>query len=127
MGRKKQNIWSIDDYSEEVITIRNKIITELYNTNFIQNYTRQIWEFETEEDYLDTIQFMFEFMLQIEPKRLISFYKKEGINGVRRFAAGLIVRNLRSETSPLYYKLFKNRKNEITFDNNINYDYDDDF
>ena len=94
---------------------REQIINELYNTKFVENYCFQLATSDDKEDIEDIIQEIWLIISEISEDRLINLYKKgKGINGVRRFVAGIISRQIRSTTS-LIHKKYRIIKNKIEY------------
>lgn len=80
-----------------------QIITELYNTHFVENYARKFCGEADMVNYEDIIQELYLLICEKE-EAITKAYKKGGINAVRRYASGLITRQLRSTRSSTYRK-----------------------
>lgn len=92
---------------------KNEIITELYNTNFVQKYCQQIFKNTQDIPIEDVIQHIFLQVLEIDEKKLIEIYNKKGINGIRQFVSGIINRQCNSTRSSLYYTYIKKNVKNI--------------
>lgn len=91
---------------------KNQIITELYNTNFVQKYCREIFKNTKDIPIEDVCQHIFLQVLEMDEKKLIEIYEKKGINGIRQIVSGIINRQCNSTRSSLYYiYVKKNVKN----------------
>lgn len=95
---------------------KNEIITELYNTNFVQKYCREIFKNTKDIPIEDVIQHIFLQVLEIDEQKLIDIYEKKGINGIRQFASGIINRQCNSVRSSLYYTYIKKNVKNIMID-----------
>lgn len=92
---------------------KNEIITELYNTNFVQKYCREIFKNTKDIPIEDVIQHIFLQVLEIDEQKLIDIYEKKGINGIRQFVSGIINRQTNSVRSSLYYLYVKKNVKNI--------------
>lgn len=92
---------------------KNQIITELYNTNFVDKYCRQIFKNTNEIDIEDVIQHCYLQICEIDEQKLIDIYNKKGINGIRQFVSGIINRQCNSVRSSLYYTYVKKNVKNI--------------
>lgn len=91
---------------------KQQILDELYKTEFIQKYTRQLLK---QQDLLeDAIQEVWAIVCSVEEERLQGWYKEDGINGVRRYVSGVINRTVNSDTSSFYLKYIKRSLANIT-------------
>lgn len=92
---------------------RDKILEELYATEFVEKYAREKC---LQQEYLDDyIQECWAIICQIPEKKLQELYMQENdINGVRRYVAGIICRTVASQTSEAYYKLIKRDCKNLT-------------
>ena len=68
----------------------NQIVEELISTGFVKNYVRKRCVNKPGID--DIIQDT--YLILLESKELKRIYDEQGINGVRRFAAGVIFRSI---------------------------------
>lgn len=85
---------------------REQILQELYDTQFVQRYTMEkCKQRDYYDDYLGEVWLI---ICQIPEERLVKLYEEgDGINGVRRFVAGIICRTVASQTTEPYYRLIK--------------------
>lgn len=92
---------------------RDEILKELHDTEFVEKYTREKLK---QQEYLDDyIQEVWLILCQLPEEKLQELYAQEGtINGVRRFAAGVICRTVASQTSDAYYRLVKRDVRNLT-------------
>lgn len=104
---------------------KEQILNELYLCEFVEKYTREKLK---QQEYLeDYIQEVWLILCQIPEEKLQKLYTQENtINGVRRFAAGVICRTVASQTSDAYYRLVKrdvrNLTRKIANDSKMKYD-----
>lgn len=109
---------------------KNEIITELYNTEFIQKYCRKIFKNTQDIDIEDVIQHCWLQILETDDQRLIDIYNKKGLNGVRQFVSGIISRQVNSTRSSLYYLYIKKNVKNIMIhriNNNENWSEDNEW
>ena len=98
----------------------DKIITELYETNFVQQYTHEKLLSQADyDDYLGQVWLAIIEWIHRNEEKTIELYKEGGINSVRKVCSGIICRTCRSVTSPAYVLITKkNIKNiQIKRDN----------
>ena len=95
---------------------RDEILVELYNTQFVENYAKKFVKGNDIENLEDEIQELYLIAAEIPEERLISMYRADGINGVRRFMAGVIHRQMNSTTSLIHSKYRKHKINTFTTD-----------
>lgn len=92
---------------------KEKIIKELIETQFVENYCRQKLtnkEIEIEE----AIQHIYLIICEIEEEKLINWYSEGGINKIRQVVSGIISRQLNSTNSEFFYTyVLKNPDNII--------------
>lgn len=81
---------------------RNEIITELYKTQFVEKYAAMFMSEADRINKQDIIQDLYLMVCELNPERLCAIYDSGKINGVRRFVAGLIIRQMRSDHSEIY-------------------------
>lgn len=104
---------------------KDEILQELHDCEFVEKYSREKCK---QQEYLeDYIQEVWLILCQIPEERLIKLYEQDNsINGVRRFAAGVICRTVASQTSDAYYRLVKrdarNLTRKITNDKKMKFD-----
>ena len=78
---------------------------ELYESNFIPNYLRQL-SHPTDEQFLsDLEQDIWVIVCSLSDEKLINIYNGN-LNNLRRYVAGIIHRQLKS-TSSSYYRTYK--------------------
>lgn len=95
---------------------KNEILEQLYRTQFIDNYTKTFCKANDVENLEDEIQEIYLIACQIPEERLIKMYEDNGINGVRRYMAGVICRQMNSNTSLIHSKYRKHKTNTYTTD-----------
>ena len=95
---------------------RDEILVELYNTQFVENYAKKFVKGNDIEFLEDEIQELYLIAAEIPEERIISMYRADGINGVRRFMAGVIHRQMNSTTSLIHSKYRKHKINTFTTD-----------
>ena len=95
---------------------RQRILVELYDTQFIDNFTKTFCKANDVENLQDEIQEIYLIACEIPEERLYKMYEEDGINGVRRFLAGVIHRQMNSTTSMLHSKYRKRMANTYTTD-----------
>ena len=83
-----------------------QIITELYNTHFVENYARKFCGEADMVNYEDIVQELYLKICEVPAATLQAAYAKGGINAVRRYVSGLITRQLRSTRSNTIYKKY---------------------
>lgn len=83
---------------------RNDIITELYKTQFVEKYAAMFMGEADRINKPDIIQDLYLMVCELNPEKLCAIYESGQINSVRRFVAGLIVRQMRSNHSAIYKK-----------------------
>lgn len=81
------------------------ILTELYNTHFVENYARKFCGVADMQYYDDIVQELY-LLLCEKSDTIQAAYSKGGINAVRRYASGLITRQLRSTRSNSIYQKY---------------------
>lgn len=68
----------------------NEIVEELINTGFVKNYIRKrCIGWDTQEDVEQDV-----YVILLEYPLLNELYKKGGINKIRQFASGVIIRHI---------------------------------
>lgn len=92
---------------------KNDILIELYNTNFVEKYTRQVFKNTQDIDIQDVCQHCWLQICEIDEQKLIEIYEKKGINGIRQFVSGIINRQCNSVRSSLYYLYIKKNVKNI--------------
>ena len=80
-----------------------QIITELYKTHFVENYARKFCGEADMVNYEDIVQELYLLICETPKETIQAAYRKGGINAVRRYASGLITRQLRSTRSNTIY------------------------
>lgn len=103
---------------------KTEIVQELYDTEFVQKYSPQ---FVMQKDLTDDfIQEVWLEIMEIPEDKLKAMYEADGINGVRKYVSGLIIRTLKSDTSRAHYKLVRydarNISKKIINDPKVRYD-----
>ena len=84
---------------------KTEIVQELYDTEFVQKYSPQ---FVMQKDLTDDfIQEVWLEIMEIPEEKLKAMYEADGINGVRKYVSGLIIRTCKSDTSRAHYKLVR--------------------
>ena len=85
-------------------TKKNKILEELYETGFVQNYSKSIAKEIDWNDIQDITQEIWCQICNLDEDKLMRLYEEDNINGVKKYVAGLVCRQLRSSTSTVYKK-----------------------
>lgn len=83
---------------------RNEILTELVRTHFIENYARRFCGIADLVYYDDIIGELYLIVAELPAQLIIDLYNGCGINCVRRYVAGIIVRQMQSTRSRVYHK-----------------------
>lgn len=89
---------------------KEEIINELYNTQFVENYTKRLLK---QQEFLeDAIAEVWLMIAEIPEERFQQLYEERGIDKVRQFVGGIINRQINSKNSKFYYTYIKkNTKN----------------
>lgn len=95
---------------------KNEILEELYETNFVDKYCRQIFKNVQDIPIEDVCQHCWLQICEVDEEKLIEIYNKKGINGVRQFVSGIINRQTNSTRSSLYYIYIKKNVRNIMID-----------
>lgn len=103
---------------------RDDILQELFETEFVEKYTRQLcMRPDLLEDYVQEVWLL---IAELPEDKLQEMYQIDGINTIRRYVSGVINRTVRSKTSAAYYKLIKRgietMQRKMTADNEIKFD-----
>lgn len=88
---------------------REEIIEELIATEFVEKYAYQLAKSNDADCIEDGIQDIWVVICSLPEKRLQELYysdRRNHINGVRRYVAGVIYRTICSKTSA-YYRTYK--------------------
>ncbi len=91
-----------------------EIITEIYNSRFIERYS---WQFMKNAEMInreDIIQEIYLMLCEVEGGRLCGIYEGGGMNAVMRYVSGLVVRQLRSDNSKVYWKYTLRTQRELS-------------
>ena len=90
----------------------NKIIEDIHKRKIVEQICFQVGRGEDPDNIKDLIQDVYLALLEKPKKQIISMYEKNELNF---FLASIIVRQIRSSTSPYYrkYKKFRNRSKPI--------------
>lgn len=86
------------------------IIIELYDTNFVRNFTAQQLTNRDVIELDDAVQHCWVEIIQWLRKneqKSFEIYEKKGINGIRQIASGIITRQCKSTSSSLFYSYIK--------------------
>lgn len=92
---------------------RNQIITELYKTGFVENYIRKI---ANNEDWANIDDYICEIWLmicEVPQQDIVDKYNDCGINCLRQYISGIIVRQIHSENSVIYRQYKRHRRKNI--------------
>lgn len=104
---------------------KEKIINELIETNFVENYCRQKLT-NKEIDIEEAIQHIYLIICEIEEEKLIQWYSEGGINKIRQVVSGIISRQLNSTNSEFFYTyVLKNPDNILQKRLKSKYEYYD--
>lgn len=88
---------------------KQQIIKELYETQFVENYLKTFVRANDIDHVSDEIQEIYLIVCQMDEERLTALYSNGGINGVRRFVAGVISRQMKSTTSRIH-QIYRKRQ-----------------
>lgn len=83
---------------------KNEIISELYATRFVENYTRKIASGIDLAIFQDIIGEIYLKICELPEKVITEIYNGCGINCFRRYVSGLIYRQVKSSNSTIYWK-----------------------
>lgn len=83
---------------------RNGIVIELYNTHFVENFAFKYMGRADRLNMEDIVQELYLTICEADHNKLCKAYLVGGINAVRRYVSGLIVRQMRSTNSRIYRK-----------------------
>lgn len=83
---------------------QQQIITELYKSHFVERYARQYMGEADRINHDDIIQELWLMICEIQPYFICGLYTSGGINAVRRYVSGMIVRQMRSDRSTIFHK-----------------------
>lgn len=107
--------------NENEIKVRNKIIEELHETNFIPAYMRRLMN-SSDDPYRDDLEMeIWMIVLNLSYDKLLDLYTEGGkkpqgnINKVRQFVSGIMYRQIKSTTSS-YYTTYKKPQKLINDD-----------
>lgn len=92
---------------------RNQIIIELYNTGFVEKYTRKI---ANAEDWANIDDFICEIWLiicEIPQQNIVDMYNDCGINCLRQYISGIIYKQIRSQNSKIFRKYKQHKRKYI--------------
>ena len=82
----------------------DEIIRELYDSQFIENYTKQILNSPSDKTIQDDCIGEIWLMVLGKKENIIRLHREGGLNKVRQYFAGLISRQLHSSSSLIYRK-----------------------
>lgn len=90
----------------------NKIIEDIHKRKIVEQICVQVGRGEDPDNIRDLIQDVYLTLLEKPKKQIISMYENNELNF---FLASIIVRQIRSRTSPYYrmYKKFRKSSNQI--------------
>lgn len=84
---------------------REKIIQELYDSGFVKYYTMELCNNPVDRLYLDDItQEIWMMLINTKEGVLERLWDEGGLNQVRKYASGMISRQLHSKSSTIYRK-----------------------
>jgi hypothetical protein len=85
---------------------KGDIITELYETHFVENYAFKIAG-EIDRIYLeDIVGDLYLIICELPDEFIVNLYTKCGINCFRQYVSGIIIKQIRSFNSKVY-RLYK--------------------
>lgn len=90
---------------------KNEIIKELYKTDFIFKYTRQL--LKQQELLDDAVAEIWLIVAELSEERLQQLYNEGGINKVRQLVSGIISRQMNSKNSRFYYTYIKKNTDNL--------------
>lgn len=99
-----------------MIITKHDCLEELLKTHFVENYIKKInYNKEFTDDLINDVW----LLLYEQPEEKIKeLFVSQGVNGLRRFASGLIVRQIRGKNGKLRKKY---DTSNFVFDDNFNY------
>lgn len=83
---------------------KDEIITELARTRFVENYARRFCGKADLLNYEDIVGELWLIICEKDESKILGWYARGGMDGVRRVVSGIIHRQLRSKTSDIYLK-----------------------
>lgn len=86
---------------------QNEIIGELYKTGFVRNYVTKLSKNRDYIDINDATQTIWLELLELPEGKLEEIFIRGGINEIKKFASGIIHRQIVSKTSKVYKEQFK--------------------
>lgn len=96
---------------------RNKLLTEIYNLNLVQNYCKKIC-YDDENQIDDIIGEIFLQITEIPCEKwdvlLEQGTSTDPLKAIRAFISGICYRNIRSTNSKVWYKLKRHESIEYT-------------
>ena len=86
---------------------KSEILTELYNTHFVENYAFKMAGKLDKIFFEDIVGELYLFICELPEDFIMGIYNKCGINCFRQYVSGIIVKQLRSKNSIIYRKYKK--------------------
>lgn len=81
---------------------KSEIITELYDTHFVENYAFKIAGDIDRAFFDDIVGDLYLFICELPEEFVVNLYNKCGINCFRQYVSGIIVKQLFSTNSKVY-------------------------
>lgn len=95
---------------------RNDIIGELVETQFVEHYAARFCGRNDFVNFDDIVAELYLIICELPESTLTTIYDAAGINGIRQYVSGIIIKQLRSKNSRIYHKYTKHTYYECTFD-----------
>lgn len=95
---------------------KHDCLYELYKTGFVENYCKKISV--NKSSVLDEIQDIWLILFETEDKKITDIFIKQGVNGLRKYASGVIVRALRGKNAKVRKKY---DTSNLNFEEKYNY------
>lgn len=83
---------------------KDKILTELARTRFVENYARKFCGKADLLNYEDIVGELWLIICEKDEGQVLGWYAHGGMRGVCRVVSGIIHRQLRSKSSAIYVK-----------------------
>lgn len=81
---------------------KEQILTELYETHFVENYTHKLASNADMEMFDDIVGEIYVIICELPAKLITQIYNGCGINCFRRYVSGIINKQIRSNNSRVY-------------------------
>lgn len=92
---------------------KQQILIELYRTHFVENYVRKIANEVDMMMFDDIVGELYLIICELPGNVITSVYNQCGINCFRRYISGIVVKQMRSNNSKIYWKYKRHLYNTI--------------